>query len=51
MTDCTGSLIVVEVGSLEEAEKFAREDPYTLKGVFERIEVHPFEQVFPVTSR
>lgn len=43
----TGSLIVIEADSLEEAEKFAREDPYTVHGVFERVEVHPFTQVFP----
>jgi uncharacterized protein YciI len=43
----TGSLIVIEADSPEEAEKFAREDPYTVHGVFERVEVHPFTQVFP----
>jgi uncharacterized protein YciI len=29
LTDKTGSLIVIEADSLEEAERFAREDPYT----------------------
>lgn len=47
LTDKTGSLIVIEADSLEEAERFAREDPYTVNGVFERTEVHPFTQVFP----
>ena len=47
LTDKTGSLIVIEAGSLEEARQFAHEDPYTLHGVFERVEVHPFTQVFP----
>ena len=47
LTDKTGSLIVIEVDSLEEAQKFAREDPYTVHRVFERVEVHPFAQVFP----
>jgi uncharacterized protein YciI len=46
-TDKTGSLIVIEADSLEEAEAFAREDPYTVHGVFERVEVHPFLPVFP----
>ncbi|MBM4124686.1 MAG: hypothetical protein FJ246_07010 [Nitrospira sp.] len=47
LTDKTGSLIVIEADSLEAAEAFANEDPYTLHGVFERVEVHPFMQVFP----
>jgi len=47
LTDKTGSLIVIEADSLEEARKFALEDPYTVNGVFERVEVHPFAQVFP----
>jgi len=47
LTDQTGSLIVIEADSLEDAQKFVREDPYTVHGVFERVEVHPFTQVFP----
>lgn len=47
LTDGAGSLIVISAESLAEAEAFAKEDPYTLNGVFERIEVHPFSQVFP----
>jgi len=47
LTDKTGSLIVIEADSLEDAQRFAREDPYTVHGVFERVEVHPFIQVFP----
>lgn len=47
LTDKTGSLIVIEADSLAEAEQFAQEDPYAVHGVFERVEVHPFMQVFP----
>lgn len=47
LTDKTGSLIVIEADSLEEAQRIAREDPYTVHGVFERVEVHPFLQVLP----
>jgi uncharacterized protein len=47
LTDKTGSLIVIEADSQEEAQRFAEEDPYTVNGVFERVEVHPFTQVFP----
>ena len=47
LSDKSGSLIVIEASSLAEAEDFARSDPYTLHGVFQRIEVHPFQQVLP----
>jgi uncharacterized protein len=47
LIDKTGSLIVIEADSLDEAQRFAREDPYTVHGVFERVEVHPFMQVLP----
>jgi uncharacterized protein len=47
LTDKAGSLIVIEADSLEDAQRFAREDPYTVHGVFDRVEVHPFTQVFP----
>ena len=33
LTDKTGSLIVIEADSLEEARKFAQEDPYTVHGI------------------
>jgi len=49
LTDHAGSLIVIRADSLKEAEQFARDDPYTTFGVFERVEVHPFLQVFPKT--
>jgi uncharacterized protein YciI len=47
LTDGTGSLMVISADSLAEAEALAKEDPYTVNGVFERIEVHPFTQVLP----
>lgn len=47
LTDKTGSLIVVEAESLEEAQTFANEDPYTIHGIFQEVTVHPFKQVFP----
>lgn len=48
--DQAGSLIIIEADSLAEAEAFAREDPYVVEGIFNRIEVHPFKQVFPEDS-
>lgn len=47
LTDKAGSLLVLEFETQAEAEEFARNDPYTVQGVFERLEIHPFMQVFP----
>ncbi|ALA57252.1 YciI family protein [Nitrospira moscoviensis] len=47
LTDKAGSLLVLDFDTREEAELFARTDPYTLHGVFERVEIHPFLQVLP----
>jgi uncharacterized protein YciI len=47
LTDKTGSLLVLEFETREEVEDFARHDPYTVHGVFERVEIHPFLQIFP----
>jgi uncharacterized protein YciI len=46
-TDGSGSLIVVDMESEAEARAFAESDPYTKSGVFARVEVKPFKQVFP----
>jgi uncharacterized protein len=46
-TDGSGSLIVFDMESETEAVAFAQNDPYTKGGVFERLEVKPFRQVFP----
>jgi uncharacterized protein len=46
-TDGTGSLIVLDAASEADAMAFANNDPYTIGGVFERVEVKPFRQVFP----
>jgi uncharacterized protein YciI len=42
-----GSLVIAEFASLEEAEVWAREDPYSSGGVFARVMVRPFRQVLP----
>jgi uncharacterized protein len=49
-TDQTGSLIIIDVDSLDEAKRIATNDPYTVHEIFERVEVHPFEQVLPFSS-
>jgi uncharacterized protein YciI len=46
-TDGSGSLMIVDMETEAEAREFARTDPYTKEGVFERVEVRPFRQVVP----
>lgn len=43
----TGSLIVAEFASLEEARLWADADPYVAAGVYAEVVVKPFKQVFP----
>ena len=43
----TGSLIVAEFASLEEASAWFAADPYVTSGVFETHEVRPFLRVLP----
>ena len=43
----TGSLVVAEFESLEEAQKWADEDPYIAAGAYEKVTVKPFKKVFP----
>ena len=45
--DRTGSLIVVEAASLAEVWDLVGRDPYVTEGVFNRVEVKPFQQVLP----
>lgn len=43
----TGSLIVAEFDTLEEAQAWAQEDAYVTGGVFRNVVVKPFKQVLP----
>ncbi|MFO1418739.1 MAG: YciI family protein [Methylotetracoccus sp.] len=43
----TGSLIVAEFPSLEDAQQWADTDPYRAAGVYSRVTVKPFKRVFP----
>jgi uncharacterized protein YciI len=45
--DKTGSLIVVEAESLGDVWALVARDPYVTEGVFNRVDVKPFQQVFP----
>ncbi|MCS5635775.1 MAG: YciI family protein [Myxococcota bacterium] len=42
-----GSLIVLEADDFAAAEAIAQQDPYTAEGVFERVDVHGTQAVFP----
>lgn len=43
----TGSLIVAEFDSLEEAQAWADTDPYIGAGVYKKVTVKPFKKVLP----
>jgi len=43
----TGSLIVAEFASLEDARAWADADPYFAAGVYARVDVRPFRHVLP----
>jgi uncharacterized protein len=47
LLDGTGSLIVLEADSLAEVWALVARDPYVTEGVFNRVDVKPFQQVFP----
>jgi uncharacterized protein YciI len=43
----TGSLVIVDFPSLEDAQRLADEDPYISAGVYEKVVVKPFKRVLP----
>lgn len=43
----SGSLIVAEFASLEEAQHWADADPYKSSGVYAKVSVKPFKKVLP----
>jgi hypothetical protein len=43
----SGSIVIAEFDALQEAEAWAAEDPYTLEGVYARVQVRPFRRVLP----
>ena len=43
----SGSLVVAEFDSLEQAETWAKADPYVAAGVYARVTVKPFKKVLP----
>ncbi|MGB5247635.1 MAG: YciI family protein [Woeseia sp.] len=43
----TGSLVVVDFPSLDEAKSWADADPYVAAGVYAKVTVKPFKPVLP----
>ncbi|GAC20980.1 YciI family protein [Paraglaciecola arctica] len=43
----TGSLVIAEFNSLEEAQQWADIDPYALAGVYQKVVVKPYKKVLP----
>ena len=43
----TGSLIIAEFDSLEDAQQWADADPYIKAGVYQSVTVKPFKKVLP----
>ncbi|MGH8373449.1 MAG: YciI family protein [Gammaproteobacteria bacterium] len=43
----TGSLVIAEFASLEEARQWAAADPYAAAGVYANVSVKPFRKVLP----
>ena len=43
----SGSLVIVDFPSLEEAQAWADADPYIAAGVYARVTVKPFKPVLP----
>lgn len=46
----SGSLIVAEFESLEQARRWAGDDPYITAGVYKQVSVKPFKKVLPGQS-
>jgi len=43
----SGSLIVAEFSSLDEAKAWANDDPFTIHGVYRQVTVKPFRKTLP----
>jgi uncharacterized protein YciI len=43
----TGSLVIAEFDSLNDAQQWAETDPYIDAGVYAHVTVKPFKKVFP----
>jgi hypothetical protein len=46
----SGSIVIAEFESLDEARAWAEADPYVEAGVYQRVDVRPFRPVLPQPS-
>ncbi|MDN3651259.1 YciI family protein [Thalassotalea ponticola] len=44
----TGSLLIVEFDSLDQAQQWAEQDPYVDAGVYKKVTVKPFKKVLGI---
>ncbi len=49
-TGFSGSLLIAEFDSLDQAQAWADADPYVTNGVYQKVTVKPFKRVLPNTS-
>jgi hypothetical protein len=49
-TDGSGSLIVLEAGSLADAWAIVARDPFVVHGIYNHVELKPFLKVFPTSE-
>jgi len=43
----SGSIIIAEFASLDDAQEWANQDPYILTGVYDSVSVKPFNKALP----
>ena len=43
----SGSIIIAEFASLDDAKEWANQDPYILTGVYDNVSVKPFNKTLP----
>ena len=43
----TGSVIIAQFDSLEQAQQWASEDPYVAAGVYKNVAIKPFKKALP----
>ena len=43
----TGSLVIADFNSIEEAQQWADTDPYAIAGVYQKVVVKPYKKVLP----
>lgn len=43
----SGSVIIAEFASLDEAQQWANTDPFLIHGVYQQVSVKPFKQFLP----